>query len=216
MITDIVISAYFILLSLSLVLSYTQKAFLAPADKWIGILLLLTITSEAVAEVMARKFGNNLHVYHFYNPLEFLVICFYFNERIKALKRRHIGIWIGISGILLSVLNSIYLQPTNTINSNFLMLEAAVIIALCIYAFYCMIKEGYEHVIHHTQFWVASIFIFYRSFVFFYWGTYSVFAENFKPFAYLLVYMLWTVNILTYAGFAALFIRYRKMISASE
>ena len=204
---------YFVLLSIGAFFTLRNWNCLTVSDRHIGILVLLTVISEITAEVLSAKIRNNMYVYHVYSPLEFVLISLYFNNRIEALKNRNIGILIALAGIIVAGLNTIFVQRPNSLNSNFLLFEALVIICLCVYSFYKIIKDEHEKTVTSVHFWVTSLLLFYWSFVFFFWGAYSIFTAEKPSFFYDLFYLLWFINILTYGGFALVFMKYKKLTS---
>lgn len=212
--SDMPLIIYFILLITGLVATRFSQPLQA-SDKWIQRLLLLTLLSEIFAEFCTRTFHANLFVYHFFNPLQLLLIAMYFNESMPALKKSHAGQWIGMGGIGFALTNTLFFQPLSTLNTNFLLFEAFVIIALCIHSFASMFKTEAE-VAYLPHFWICSLLIFYWAFTFFYWGVYTFLTAELQPIAHLLWYSLYAVNIITYAGFTVIFLRYRKLITYRE
>jgi hypothetical protein len=212
---DYRLSIYFVLLVLSVFFSLKQRSYLRTSDKWISYLLLLTIISEAIALYLKDVYKNNMPLYHVYSPMELLFICLYFNERIPGLKKQHVGLIVGCVGILLAGVNAAFLQSPLSINSVFLMYEGFSVIALSLYSFYRLMMDE-EEIIRNSHFWFTALLLIYWSFVFFYWGMYAYFLTSLKVYFPVVGMAFDMVNILTYAGFALVFIRYRKLAAISE
>jgi hypothetical protein len=185
------------------------------ADKWISYLLLLTIISETIALYLNKAYQNNMPVYHIYSPLELFFICLYFNERIAFFKKHGIGLIIGGVGVVLAAVNLAFWQSLFSINSVFLMYEGFAVIGLCLYSFFRLMMDE-EEITRNVHFWFTAIMLVYWSFVFFYWGMYAYFLTSLKTYLPGISIAFDIINILTYGGFALVFIRYRKLAAVSE
>lgn len=153
-------------------------------------------------------------LYHVYSPIELLIICLYFNEKIQSLKRFHIGIAIGVLGFIIASINIIFVQPYNTINSIFLVYEGFCVIALSLYSFYRLALDETE-LTRSSQFWFTTILLIYWSTVFIYWGMFPLLITTLKTSMAKITTGMRLINIFTYIGFAIVFINYKK-VSASE
>src|SRR5688572_28296516 len=116
--------------------SFVQRSYLRKADIWISYLLLATILSEVFSILSTYLFNNNMYVYHIHSAIQLFTICLYFSEQIDTLKRTKVGIAIASIGVCIAILNAIFLQNLNTLNSIFLLYEGFAIIGLCLFAFY--------------------------------------------------------------------------------
>jgi hypothetical protein len=212
---DLRFLTYMSILVVSFISSIRHRHYLQTADKWISFLLLLTLVSEMIAKYTTVVYQNDMYVYHVYSPLELLLLSLYFNERIALLKKYNVGLFIGGAGIILAVLNAILWQPLHTINSVFLMYEGFAVIGLCLYSFYRLLMDE-EEILKNVHFWFTTILLIYWSFVFFYWGLYAYFMNSFRAYLPTIIDIFQVVNIITYAGFAIIFIRYRKLVTISE
>jgi hypothetical protein len=182
------------------------------AGKLILILIAFLLVSELLAEVLGRNRKNNMVVYHIACPIELLLVCSYFRRIIIRDVAKKATVWLGLVGVVLSMTNTILLQPLDTINSNFLLFESCVIIGLSIFAFYeMMVREDYD-TYQKVHFWFTSILIFLWSGVFFYWGIYTILIANLRAHFFNLTYLFWVVNLFAYTGFAVIFLLYKKLI----
>lgn len=179
-------------------------------SKLLSLLLGITLCSETTTCILAVTIRNNLPVYHIFSPVQFLLIALYFNESIPAFKKNATGIWIGISGIILSVLNSACLQGFNQFNSNFLLFESISIIAMSLQMFYHLIRQDDILPFRSQHFWISLIFLLFWSITYTFWGLNNAFDEKILYLIPILGSVLTTVNILTYSALAIIFFLTRK------
>lgn len=201
---------YIISLIASSGFSIAQGKRLRKADRYLRVLLIITLLTEIVSELSIRKFRNNMVIFHIFSPIELLLLSLYFNEKISLLKKYHVGITIGILGIVIALLNALFIQPINTINSVFLLFEGFSIIALSLFAFYMLVLKK-EEIIYNTHFWFTTIILTYWSAVFVYFGMYPFFLTILKGYMEPLTLALRLINIAAYFGFALVFLNYKKM-----
>lgn len=189
---------------------------LSQADKWLCYLMLLSVLQEFIAYAAAKALRNNLFTYHVYNPLELLVICFYFNESIDVLKGRYLGVWIGLGGMLLSLFCTLVLQPVWTFNSFFLMFEGFCVILLSLLAFYrILIKDDESSPLRKAHFWITACLLVYWSSTYTTWGLYTIFQQR-NYYVDLAGNVISIANVLFYAGISLLFVRYLKLKPSGE
>jgi hypothetical protein len=209
----VTLSVYFLLLLFVSVLAVTRWEQLSTADKFIAALLWVTSVEEAVAAFAAYYWHNNLTVYHVYSPIEFMLISLYFNYSIMALRKQGIGIIAGIAGILLSIINTLFIQKITHINSNFLLLEGAAIIIYCLLSFRQVII-GERPPYRLAQFWISVCFVIYCCATFTGWGIYALVHNEESVLAQVFDEVLASANFTFYIGIALIFIFYRKLIAS--
>jgi hypothetical protein len=205
---------YFTAILTSITAAILQWRAVSKADRFIITLLLITLLNEGLAIVAMKILRNDMLLYHVYSPIELLIICLYFNEKIQSLKRFHIGIAIGVLGFIIASINIIFVQPYNTINSIFLVYEGFCVIALSLYSFYRLALDETE-LTRNSQFWFTTILLIYWSTVFIYWGMFPLLITTLKTSMAKITTGMRLINIFTYIGFAIVFINYKK-VSASE
>lgn len=189
---------------------------LSKADRWIAVLLCTTFLSELLTEYFGNRFRNNMPVYHFFNPVQYLLLCLYFNESITKLKRHNTGIWIGIGGVLLSVYTNFFVQDIYTFPSIFLIFESFMIIALCLFSYFDLfLKEDIE-INKQAHFWITTILLLFWSFTFVVWGMLTVFLNQASEFMKMVYPILITINFITYAGITMIFLNYHKLVPSGE
>lgn len=151
-----------------------------------------------------------MFVFHIWSPIELFLICLYFNEQIKYLKRFYIGYLIGGLGAVLAIINLLYIQPITTINSVFLLYEGFSVIALCLYSFYVLVYNE-DDIINNPHFWFTTILLVYWSSVYVYWGMFPFFLTTLRDYSSIITFTLRVITILSYFGFALVFLNYKKM-----
>ncbi|XZF13922.1 hypothetical protein ACTHGU_19230 [Chitinophagaceae bacterium MMS25-I14] len=151
-------------------------------------------------------------VYAIYSLFEFGMISAYFNYSIDIFRKKNAGLWIGAAGIIIGILNIIFLQPVYTLNSYFLFFEGIFIISMALFSFFRLLLMQDElklHTYHH--FWFAVILSFFWSITFLNWGMYDYFLQKMPSFNWIINRSILVVNIITYLSFAFVFLYYPKM-----
>ena len=174
--------------------------------------LIITSISEVIAYKLALERKNNLLLYHIYTPIQFFFLCLYFNIIISFFRRIYAGYIIGISAIVLSVLNTIFLQhPKTSYNTNFLAIESLLVVGmtLCYYYDYLSKPITSKH-ITSPEFWITCLLLTYWSFTYLRWLVETTVPSLITANAIIIQYMMWSINIFTYSGFAIIFLFYRK------
>lgn len=187
------------------------------ASKIICILIWVASITEALAWYSAKRFHNNLPVYNVFSYLEFMLVCLYFNYSVSTFRKRNIGYYIGFAGIILGVLNTIFFQPINTLNSNFIFAECLCIVSMSLYSFYkLLLASDNLYLQSNTHFWVPCVLIFYWCTTLFSWGMYDFFAGLLQDKAAILNSCLLSVNIITYLSYATIFFVPSKIKNINE
>lgn len=205
---------YLITIVVANCISIYRKVYSSEADKWISFLLAATLLFEIISEVASHTLQNNMYVYHVWSPIQLFLICSYFNDSIKTLKRHRTGYILGCLGILVAIVNASFIQPPSTLNSIFLLYEGFIVIGLCLYAFYNLASKDVE-LTKNVHFWFTTILLIYWSVVYVYWGMYKFMNNILSDYIYTIMYTMMSVNILAYAAIAIILLNYRKMISTS-
>lgn len=207
---------YLILLVTTLFTSLFRWKILSQADRWICLLLFLTIVQELVANYYYYRYENNFITYHIYTPIELSIIIQYFNASIKIGKQPLFGIVTTAICILLAAINAKFFQPLDRINSYYLLFEGCIVIGLCLLSFYKLLIR--EEVIPNkmAHFWFIICFLFYWSLTYADFGLYGANLTPGTPVAAIFDTALIFANYLFYIGIAVVFIRYKKLIPSGE
>lgn len=139
-------------------------------------------------------------IYHVFNPIQFLIISLYFNESIPAFKRKNVGRYIGLIGVILSILNIYFLQPLHSSNYYFLVFESLIIVFMALYSFIEMFLNDNNDLIRNQHFWVSFILLSFWSITLTYWAMHEIIDKRAIYLIKYIGYILVSVNILTYLG----------------
>lgn len=179
------------------------------------IILLLVVfaaISEQIATYFAYEYKNNYYVYGLYNPIQLLIICFYFNAIISSFKKNGIAIIIGIICFVFGIVNYLYIQLPHKMNSYFLLVECLVIISFCLYFFYeLLLSDDNKDILIDSNFWFTALLLLYWTSTFLIWGLYDFFRLNFPKYVDFVSNMVFLTGIITYLGFGTVFLLYKKM-----
>lgn len=128
--------------------------------KILGLFLAASLFSELVAFFFVLKFNNNLPVFHVLSPLLFLILICYFNRISITIKRYHLGMILGVIGVLVSLVNTWWLQPINTFNSNYLLFQGLCICLMGFIALHDFEEDEVNLYLHRKpDFWVCIVFL---------------------------------------------------------
>ncbi len=187
------------------------------ASRIICVLIWVATVTEALAWYSAKRFRNNLPVYNSFSYLELILVCLYFNYSIPSFRKRHIGYYIAVVGVILGVLNTVFFQPITTLNSNFIFIECLCIVSMSLYSFYrLLLISDNLYLQNNTHFWVPCVLIFYWCTTLFSWAMYGFFAGLSKEKGAILNSCLLMVNIITYLAYATIFFLPSKIKNINE
>lgn len=153
-------------------------------------------------------------IYSIYSLFEFLTISLYFNYSIDIFRPKKIGFYIGFIGVLIGILNIIYLEPLTTFNSYYLFFEGICIITMSLFSFFrLLISEDGLVILTYPHFWFGAVLLFLWSSAFLNWGFSDYVYAFHKEKMWLLSNSLSIINIITYATIAFIFVLFPKMKS---
>ena len=205
---------YFASLAFATACSIYRFKLLDSGSKVISILVCCALINEGVAYYFAKKFHNNLPVYSIYCLLEYGLLCLYFNNIIDVFIKKNIGMYIGLTGILLGLLNLTFLQHWNSYNSNFLFLEDLAVIGMSLFAFFrLLLKHDALNLFKYHHFWFICILIFFWSITFLNWGLYNYFNLKLQHAAWKINFGITVVGVITYLSLGCVFLLYPKIQS---
>lgn len=172
---------------------------------WIGITLL----SEGSAFYLATVYHNNLATFHIFAPLLLLNAVLYFTSISPVIKKNRIGLSLGITGVVLSVVNSIYLQPISTFNSNFLLFAG-----LCICSLGFIVLAEYAKNFdspapaHNPHFWITATLLFQQVGAYFIYILIRLLELNHANPANITTayYLLWLIGVICYLSIGVVFL----------
>lgn len=180
------------------------------ASKILLALLCVTLLSEITTHWAALKYHNNMFVYHFFSPVQLIIICTYFDNILLKFKKRRVGVVIGVLAAIAAGLNTMYFQSLNILNSNFLLLEGLIIMALALYTFQLILSNDNINIYHYGHFWIIVILIFFWSVTYTWWALYTVMQEKERHILSKTIKILWSVNVITYAAIGFVFLYFSR------
>lgn len=210
---QILLTIYLLLLAGVSIIGLVRYKIIDTPAKIILVNIALTTLSETIAHYLSLSVSNNLMVYHLFSPIQFLLLCIYYNSIVGFFKKYNTGIVIGIIGIILSVLNSSFLQnPVTSFNINFLVLESILIIGMTLCYFYDFLNTTHTTKRFATSdFWIACLLLVFWSFTFFTWVAGIALSLVISDYMFWIRYMMYVINIITYSGFGLVFLFYKKL-----
>lgn len=176
------------------------------------LILGTTICSEFFSHYAAVHYKNNMPVYHLYAPVLLFLIAMFYNYSLPAFRKNKIGYWIGVSGIVVAALDIKFLEPLDTLNTNFMLLEGVCIIAMALYAFYYLYTDSsITELKKNHLFWISLALLFYWCSTFVGWALLKVLIMVKKKEELTSVYDgLWVINLLTYLAIGIVFLIKQK------
>jgi hypothetical protein len=198
-----------LLLSCICAICYFRKV-----DKATRTLCLWILTggiTELLAWYFAMKYKNNLPVYAFYSIVELSLIAFYFAYSVKFIRRHRLHFIFIAASTLMWLVNVRWLQPLNSINSNFIFIECLITVCLSLYALYRRLLIYNHSLIKKTHFWIPCILLLYCCGTLWNWGFYDFFFKHYPDRTVILSICILGMNILTYSAFTLILLFYSKM-----
>lgn len=201
-------------LVISSIIGVYQFKKLDKAAKIFCGLVCLVCVCEFLALYYRWKHHNNMPVYSIYSLVEFFTISLYFNYSIDIFRKKNIGIYVGITGIILGILDIVFLQPLNTFNSYYLFFEGIGIITMALFSFFrLLINEDGLVLYTYPHFWFTAILSLFWSSVFINWGFGEYVYKHHKEMLHLLANSISIINIITYFAIGCVFLLFPKMLS---
>ena len=178
------------------------------AFRTLSVLLGVTLVAESFAHYRAVVYHNNLAVYHIYTPILLILTAIYYNQSTRLLRRYHTGVVVSVVAVIMEMLNTRYLQPMHTFNSNYVLFTGFCIISMALITFYQYYTDNNEiNLISNPQFQVSLVFLFYWSSTFISYAFHEILPV--KEF-HKVYWFIWLVNMVTYSLLALIFIFYKK------
>lgn len=103
--------------------------------------LFASATLQFVSLLLWWNGINNMPLLHVYVPLSFLLLAHFYNSMLRGFIQQPVISITAAVFVLLSVLNSAFIQPVNTFNSYALTLESVLVIILSLSAYRLLLNE---------------------------------------------------------------------------
>lgn len=173
--------------------------------------LLFSMLTEISAEIVYLLTNNKAPVFHFSAVINLLIVTMYFIKMLKLKAEAQYIIAAFILLPLLSVVNSIYLQPLNKPNTNILVLRSLCIIIMSLVALYKMfVDESIKKVTRYPHFYFWSLLLLMHAGTFLFWGLLLTISSQDRKYLPLVQYTQGSINALVYLGIGSAFLLYRK------
>lgn len=198
-----------LLLSCICALYYFRKV--DKATKFLCLWILTGGITELLASYFAMKYKNNLPVYALYSIIELFLILFYFAYSVKFIRRHKLHFIIIVASTLMWLVNVRWLQPLNSINSNFIFIECLITVCLSLYAVYRRLLLYNHSLTQKTHFWIPCILLLYCCGTLWNWGFYDYFLKYYPGRTIILSVCILCMNIITYSAFTLILLFYSKM-----
>jgi hypothetical protein len=196
-----------------LVAGLSRFKWLDTASRLIIVLLVVCFLTEAAATYLAISHGNNLPVYNISGFIQLSLICCYLEISTEGLMRNyHIGIAVAFATILYGILNMVYLQSWDTINTNFQAIAQTSIVVLGIaQLFKLSLSNMGQRIWNNSHFCFGTIITCYACCQLFYLLSYPSFSILLKGHTRWLDQVLLITNVLYSLCLVVIFFRYPKM-----
>jgi hypothetical protein len=203
---------YLLILLGLFVISLRKMPQATPSMKFICWLGMLTFVDELINVTLKLLHISKFAIYHFYNILELILIAYAFVHFVVA--RPGKVLLAGIAGgcIALGVVNMIFFQPLNVINTNMLMVECVLCIGMALYAlFYIMKNDTTFNIYESPDFILWSAILLLMTGTFFFWACFKFLLNDDSPYRMMLIIIQISINIIVYFSIAvALLIKPKK------
>lgn len=198
--------------ALPVLIAALRFKMLDKASRMIFYLLSLAFVTECLAAVVAFRYRNNLSVYNISNLGQVFLIALYFNFCSSTLKRRNIGLFLGILSIIVGVLNMWLFQPIDTYNSNYFLYQTLLVLVLGMYVYtQFLLNKTYLRVQRSPHFWFILVLFFFYVFNFFTMSLYDYETKHLNEYKRLVDYSIVYLSAATNTAFTLVFIFYPKL-----
>lgn len=199
---------YLLILLLSVIASAVSFKKLTAPFKIFGAFLFVTFISEVFSKVLAFKIHNNSPVYHFYVLLLVLFLSIFYFLQIPQKAVRTFIVITCFSFLILSSLNSIFLQPLYSFPSLSIMVASVIIILYSLTLFIYLLDKK---MVFNRQsiMWLNTSILIYFTIQLFNWGFYSYLIRN-NLNSKIINDVAYFTNILFYSSIALLLFTYSK------
>jgi hypothetical protein len=213
----ILLNIYYVSFLFSSICAIFRFRELDASSKIFSIYVWVSSLNEIVAIFFAKHFHTNISEYDIYCLIEFGLVSVYFNSSIDVFKEKNIGYYVGAVGIILGMINMIFIQGLYILSSYFLVFEGIFIIAMGLFSFFRQLLKNDQLQLHKfPHFWFTTILVFTWSFTFMFWSLYNYFSFKHDSFSSMIENSIHAVGILFYCSISCVFIFYPKMRKSHE
>lgn len=146
---------YLALLLISAITGLLKFRKLEPGYRYLTVLLIITFISEVISRVLIAEIRNSSPVYHFFSPLELVLLAFIlWNLSLSPIIRRSvIVVYAGL--VVFSIINSLFFQHLMTFNSNIDIVKMPA----CFFMAFLVLAEKNHNMINKSALLDADILV---------------------------------------------------------
>lgn len=156
------------------------------------VIILTLILNDGITFYLREQNQLNLWVYHYYVPIQFCLITVLYSYMLKSMVSNRVMFFTGVSFVIFSLINTLFLQDTSQFNTNSILISNIVFVVFALLFFYQLLKKPLVKKLEHLpQFWInLAILIYYSSSsVLFYMVNHVVKVDTES------LTIIWSVNI---------------------
>lgn len=201
----IILSVYYTILLLASIIGATRYRRLDNALRFIAIFLGLTLVSESASYVLVelKEFGVRNAFFHIYSILQLLLVSLFFIFTIKPYHYRKLAAATILLCPLIGILNIVFFQPIDKLDTNMLMFESFIINTMSLYLLYRQVKsKKAQNIFKYPHLRIALLLLLQWSSTFFFWALVPVLDDSNWEYLKLATYIHAIINILVYSGIA--------------
>lgn len=197
-----VLYAYYFSIILAAIIGIVRFESSDRALRILTILFIMTVISEVLCYIslIEGHYKTRYSLFHMYSIFQGGLLSGYFLELIKPYHHGKYLIAIVVFWPLTGLLNIIYLQPLDALNSNMLLTESLVFITLSLLFIYITLKG--ERVIITSHFIISLIMLVFWSSTLLFWATIKILYRNHWKYTDQIMYAQAIVNIFAYLSIA--------------
>ena len=174
--------------------------------KLIGYVLILNFVIEGIAAILMFQDKNNLFLFHFLNPLQFLLYSFYLKAVIKNSSFKKFIFWCSPLLVCGSVFISLKIQTVDEYNSYWLLIQNLTLTLYLLFYFYEQITENLEEILFSKSIFLINIGLFIFSISNLFIGGFLNILIKHNTYAALIIYFISAfVSYITYICFILAF-----------
>ena len=177
----ITIAVYLLVLAYVNVIGITRWHYMDVPMRFFLALMLLTLLCEVFSNFYFMKHSTKAPIYHFYSMIELSLYGCYFLHTLYKRPSLLALVLLCLFSIAAGTINLSRFQPLHCYNTNILMMECIIVIAMSLYAMFSIarndeIKDVMSY--PHFQIWVSVLVLWTSTFFFFAFLLYLKKMEN--------------------------------------
>ncbi len=209
---SIFLAGYAVLVA-SVIIGWARYRYFDKAVQIILLLLSLSLCTEMAAYILVKI--NHVFVkgviYHMYSIIEVILITAFFLESIKPYQHKILIVISIVFWLCAGLVNIMFFQSLDSLNTKFLMLESFSIITMSLYYIYWLLRNTLvENIFRYPHFWIAVLQLLLWSGTFFFWAFIRVLYSDRWPYIDNVITAHALLLLLTYCGFFFIFFYYPK------